>query len=125
MINENKKEKIEIYFDKECPFCNSYVNYLKLKDNYLLVLKNAREHKDELDFTKLDINKGFIVVYKDNFYQADMALKFINSIVKKDTFIGKMHFLFKYDNFFSRFLYKSLLIIRKLFLYSLKIKSNI
>lgn len=125
MINENKKEKIEIYFDKECPFCNSYVNYLKLKDGYLLVLKNAREHKDELDFTKLDINKGFIVVYKDNFYQADMALKFINSIVKKDTFIGKMHFLFKYDNFFSRFLYKSLLIIRKLFLSSLKIKSNI
>ncbi|MDD3025222.1 MAG: hypothetical protein PHY49_01460 [Aliarcobacter skirrowii] len=125
MINENKKEKIEIYFDKECPFCNSYVNYLKLKDNYLLVLKNAREHKDELDFTKLDINKGFIVVYKDNFYQADMALKFINSIVKKDTFIGKMHFLFKYDNFFSRFLYKFLLIIRNLFLYSLKIKSNI
>ncbi|AXX85023.1 MULTISPECIES: hypothetical protein [Aliarcobacter] len=125
MINENKKEKIEIYFDKECPFCNSYVNYLKLKDGYLLVLKNAREHKDELDFTKLDINKGFIVVYKDNFYQADMALKFINSIVKKDTFIGKMHFLFKYDNFFSRFLYKFLLIIRKLFLYSLKIKSNI
>lgn len=125
MINENKKEKIEIYFDKECPFCNSYVNYLKLKDGYLLVLKNAREHKDELDFTKLDINKGFIVVYKDNFYQADMALKFINSIVKKDTFIGKMHFLFKYDNFFSRFLYKSLLIIRNLFLYSLKIKSNI
>lgn len=125
MINENKKEKIEIYFDKECPFCNSYVNYLKLKDSYLLVLKNAREHKDELDFTKLDINKGFIVVYKDNFYQGDMALKFINSIVKKDTFIGKMHFLFKYDNFFSRFLYKSLLIIRKLFLYSLKIKSNI
>ncbi|HAC70367.1 MAG TPA: hypothetical protein DCF41_01455 [Arcobacter skirrowii] len=125
MINENKKEKIEIYFDKECPFCNSYVNYLKLKDGYLLVLKNAREHKDELDFTKLDINKGFIVVYKDNFYQGDMALKFINSIVKKDTFIGKMHFLFKYDNFFSRFLYKFLLIIRKLFLYSLKIKSNI
>ncbi|MFA5720954.1 MAG: hypothetical protein WC920_01615 [Aliarcobacter sp.] len=125
MINENKKEKIEIYFDKECPFCNSYVNYLKLKDGYLLVLKNAREHKDELDFTKLDINKGFIVVYKDNFYQGEMALKFINSIVKKDTFIGKMHFLFKYDNFFSRFLYKFLLIIRKLFLYSLKIKSNI
>ncbi|PWE19934.1 thiol-disulfide oxidoreductase DCC family protein [Aliarcobacter skirrowii] len=125
MINENKKEKIEIYFDKECPFCNSYVNYLKLKDGYLLVLKNAREHKDELDFTKLDINKGFIVVYKDNFYQGEMALKFINSIVKKDTFIGKMHFLFKYDNFFSRFLYKFLLIIRNLFLYSLKIKSNI
>ncbi|MDX4071432.1 hypothetical protein Q6A88_06920 [Aliarcobacter skirrowii] len=116
MINENKKEKIEIYFDKECPFCNSYVNYLKLKDGYLLVLKNAREHKDELDFTKLDINKGFIVVYKDNFYQADNALKIINSIVKKDTFIGKMHFLFKYDNFFSRFLYKSLFHFRSLLL---------
>ena len=34
------KEKITIYYDKECPFCNSYVGYLKIKDSYELILKN-------------------------------------------------------------------------------------
>ena len=41
------KEKITIYYDKECPFCNSYVGYLKLKDSYELILKNVREIKDK------------------------------------------------------------------------------
>ena len=40
------KEKITIYYDKECPFCNSYVGYLKLKDSYELILKNVREDKN-------------------------------------------------------------------------------
>ena len=42
------KEKITIYYDKECPFCNSYVGYLKLKDSYELILKNvrARNHSE-------------------------------------------------------------------------------
>jgi len=35
------KEKIVIYYDKDCPFCNNYINFLKLKDNYELILKNA------------------------------------------------------------------------------------
>ena len=42
------KEKITIYYDKECPFCNSYVGYLKLKDSYELILKNVREDKNEI-----------------------------------------------------------------------------
>ena len=46
------KEKITIYYDKECPFCNSYVGYLKLKDSYELILKNVREDKN------IDIDKS-------------------------------------------------------------------
>lgn len=117
------KEKITIYYDKECPFCNSYVGYLKLKDSYELILKNVREDKN-ID-SKFDINNGFIVNFKDNFFQGSKALEFLNSVVNKDTFLGKLHFFFKYDNFFSKLLYKSLLTTRKLLLYLLNKKSNI
>ncbi len=74
------KEKITIYYDKECPFCNSYVGYLKLKDSYELILKNVREDKN-ID-SKFDINNGFIVNFKDNFFQGSKALEFLNSVVK-------------------------------------------
>ena len=83
------KEKITIYYDKECPFCNSYVGYLKIKDSYELILKNVREDKN-ID-SKFDINNGFIVNFKDNFFQGSKALEFLNSVVNKDTFLGKLH----------------------------------
>ena len=117
------KEKITIYYDKECPFCNSYVGYLKLKDSYELILKNIREDKN-ID-TKFDINNGFIVNFKDNFFQGSKALKFLNSVVNKDTFLGKIHFFFTYDNVFSNFLYKILFILRRVVLFLMKKKSKI
>ena len=117
------KEKITIYYDKECPFCNSYVGYLKLKDSYELILKNVREDKN-ID-SKFDINNGFIVNSKDNFFQGSKALEFLNSVVNKDTFLGKLHFFFKYDNLFSNFLYKILFILRKLILFLMQKKSKI
>jgi len=97
-----KKEKIVIYYDKDCPLCKNYVNFLKLKDNYELILKNVREEKKEI---KLDVNDGFVVVFKNEFYQGSKALKFLNSIVNKNTILGKLHFFFRYENIFSKFIY--------------------
>ena len=68
------KEKITIYYDKECPFCNSYVGYLKLKDSYELILKNVREDKN-ID-SKFDINNGFILNLKIIFSKAQKPWNF-------------------------------------------------
>lgn len=115
-----EKEKIKIYYDKECPFCKNYVDFLKLKEDYILILKNAREAKDELDKIKLDINAGFIVLFKGNFYQGSKALNILNKLVRKDTILGKVHIFFYEDNFMSRFLYKLLLYLRKTVLFVLR-----
>ena len=90
-----------------------------------MILKNAREYKSEITFKHLDINNGFIVIYKDSFYQGSNALKFLNSVVNKTTFLGKLHFLFKYDNVFSSLLYKILFILRKVVLFLMQKKSKI
>lgn len=122
-----KTNQIIIFYDEECPFCKNYTNFLKLKKNFDLKLIDARKNKIELEniCKNLDINEGFIVVYKDDCFQGSKALEFLNSAVDKTTILGKLHFFFAYDNTFSKLLYKILFILRKFILFILRKDSKI
>lgn len=113
------KESIILYYDEICPFCNNYAQVLKLKEQFKIELKDINISTDEIASLSKNINieDGFIVVYKNTYYQGARALQFLDSVVEKRTFLGKLHFLFKYDNFFSNTLYKILLISRKVSLF--------
>lgn len=113
------KESIILYYDEICPFCNNYAQVLKLKEQFKIELKDINISTDEIASLSKNINieDGFIVVYKNTYYQGARALQFLDSVVEKRTFLGKLHFLFKYDNFFSNTLYKILLILRKIALF--------
>ena len=113
------KESIILYYDEICPFCNNYAQVLKLKEQFKIELKDINISTDEIASLSKNINieDGFIVVYKNTYYQGARALQFLDSVVEKRTFLGKLHFLFKYDNFFSNTLYKILLILRKVVLF--------
>ena len=113
------KESIILYYDEICPFCNNYAQVLKLKEQFKIELKDINISTDEIASLSKNINieDGFIVVYKNTYYQGARALQFLDSVVEKKTFLGKLHFLFKYDNFFSNTLYKILLISRKVSLF--------
>jgi len=110
------KKIVTIYYDKQCPFCENYVKLLKLKENFQIILKDARVTLDEIKLfcNKLDINDGFVVIYENRCFQGSLALQFLNSAVDKTTFIGKLHFLFKYENLFSKLLYKLFFNMRKI-----------
>ena len=120
-------EKITLYYDKQCPFCSKYANFLKLKENFEITLKDARQNLDEIALIckNLNINDGFIVIYKNECFQGAKALAFLNSAVDKTTFLGKLHFLFRYDNSFSNLLYKLFFIWRKIILFILGKNSKI
>ena len=121
------KQKITLYYDKQCPFCTKYAKLLKLKENFEITLKDARENLDEISVLckNLDINDGFIVIYKNDCFQGAKALEFLNRAVDKTTILGKLHFFFAYENIFSKFLYKTLFILRKIALFILRKDSNI
>lgn len=121
------KQKLTLYYDKQCPFCSKYANLLKLKENFEITLKDARENIDEISVLckNLDINDGFIVLYKNDCFQGAKALEFLNRAVDKTTILGKLHFFFAYENIFSKFLYKTLFILRKIALFILRKDSNI
>ena len=121
------KQKLTLDYDKQCPFCSKYANLLKLKENFKISLKDARKNLDEIALVcgSLNINDGFIVIYENNCFQGAKALGFLNSAVDKDTFLGKLHFIFRYDNIFSKILYNVLFILRKIILFVLRKDSKI
>ena len=114
--------KIKLFYDKECPFCNSYANYIKVKENYDLNLLNAREYSEELKQLKnkdFNINDGFIIIVDDyRVYQGADAIVFLNQISSKKVY-------FPNNKFFKGFVYSFIKFIRKIVLKVLGKESNL
>jgi len=106
--------KIELYYDRECLFCNYYANYIKIKQKHDLKLFNARDYIDTINgFKKLgfDINNGFIIIINgEKIYQGVDAIIFLNKLAKKKKFL--------YDNYiFRNFIYPIIKQLRKVVLF--------
>jgi len=105
--------KIELFYDKECPFCNSYANYIKVKQNHELNILNAREKADEIKQLKnrgFNINDGFIIVVnKNKIYQGWEAIIFLNKISSRKIY-------FPNNRFFKSYVYSFIKFIRKIVL---------
>ncbi|MGM0518505.1 MAG: DCC1-like thiol-disulfide oxidoreductase family protein [Campylobacterota bacterium] len=90
--------KIEMYYDKECPFCNSYAKYIKLKESHELILLNARDYPEKIKYLKtigFDINNGYIIKVDDkDIYQGVDAILFLNDLSEKRVLF--------FDNYFFR-----------------------
>jgi predicted DCC family thiol-disulfide oxidoreductase YuxK len=114
--------KIELYYDKECPFCNYYSNYIKLKENHNLILINARDDNESIkEFRKhgFDINNGFIIRVDDTkLYQGCDAIIFLNKISDKKIY-------FKDNYFFRNFVYPLAKKLRHIILFCLGKKTEI
>lgn len=105
--------KIEMFYDKECPFCNSYANYIKLKNKHELILLNARENQEQIETFKslgFDINDGYIIrVENSDIYQGVDAILFLNDLSQNRVFFP--------DNYFFRsIVYPFIKSLRKLVL---------
>lgn len=76
--------KIEVFYDKECPFCSLYSKYISIKEKHELILLNARENIKELEKLKkegFNIDEGFIVrADYVKLYQGADAILFLNTV---------------------------------------------
>ena len=102
--------KIDIYYDKECPFCKKYAQILSLKQKHEIKIFNARENLAKLKEFKskgFDINEGVIICLEDKILQGSDAVIFLDKLDKPN----KKSYL--YDNwFFKKIGYKILKIFR-------------
>jgi len=105
--------KIKLFYDKECPFCNSYANYVKLKEKHELNILNARDNIKDIKQLKnrgFNINDGFIIIVEESkVYQGADAIIFLNHISSKKVY-------FPDNKFFKGFVYSFIKIIRKIVL---------
>lgn len=114
--------KIELYYDKECPFCKYYANYIKLKEKNGLTLIDVREDIKSITTLKnkgFDINDGFIIQVDDTeFYQGSEAILYLNKIATKKIY-------FKDNIFFKHILYPFVKYLRKFVLMLLNKSSKL
>jgi len=78
IIGKEKEHINYLLYDKECPFCHSYVRYIRLKKlNSNIELLNARNNKNLVTkcYKKgLDINEGMILNLDGNIYFGAQAI---------------------------------------------------
>ena len=114
--------KIELYYDKECPFCNSYAKYLKVKEKHKLALFNARDYLNKmktLEEKGFNINEGFVIIVDEkNILQGSEAIVFLNKISKNKIFFPNI-------KFFKIYVYSFVKIIRKIVLKLLRKRVDI
>lgn len=102
--------KIEIYYDKECPFCNKYTQILNLRKEHDVIIKNAREDLQKLRYFYsygYDINNGIIVQIEDNIYQGAKAIAMLDNLSEQSNFFYK-------TKLFQNFLYPILKLLERL-----------
>lgn len=120
-MNIDKKKNINIYFDKECIFCNYYAEYNLLKVKHNLFLHNARENPEKIRYFKkngFDINEGIIIDIDGMLFQGSNAIINLNNLSSKKIIL--------LDNkLFIYLIYPIMKIFRKVVLFILGKKSNI
>lgn len=121
------KELLVIYYDQDCPFCDAYANYIQLKEKYTLELKPARDAQAELALLcpHMNINNGFIIVYQDKCFQGVDGLVLLNKLIDNKGLVALLHKIFQSNNIFSKALYSIVLLMRKMLLYVMGIKTKI
>ena len=62
-------QKVTVVYDGECPFCQRFVAWQKLRDTYDLELIDARQCENLQALAQgRDLNEGMLVIYDGNHY---------------------------------------------------------
>jgi len=82
--------QVKLLYDKDCPFCERYSQYVELRKLHDIELLNAREQPElieELREKGFDIDRGMILlVDKEVFHGKDAVLKLNSMTGKKGLF---------------------------------------
>ncbi|MCH9814814.1 MAG: DCC1-like thiol-disulfide oxidoreductase family protein [Epsilonproteobacteria bacterium] len=120
------KPKATLYYDGECPFCRYYSNFVDLRKEIDITLKNARENLHDLKaFKHCNIHEGMIIV--DAFgacYQGVEALHWIDNHLEDKSTSITLHHLFISNRSIASYLYKAIRLLRVLLLKMMGKKVN-
>lgn len=111
---------INIYYDKDCPFCSKYAQLIKLKKEHTINILNARESKEKINYFRaidFDINEGIILQCDDKkIYQGVEAIVFLDNLSEKKMFFSSFYSYIINTKIFKRYLYPTIKAIRKVIL---------
>ncbi len=78
-------EKVVLYYDGDCPFCNKYADILKFKKCFDLEICDARADLTWKKYKKdIILDDVVILIFKNECYQGVPAIEMLLSICKYD-----------------------------------------
>ena len=97
---QNKDAKILLVYDDECPACDNYCQYIRIRDSVgTLQLVNAREPSDvmaEITAMGLDIDQGMVLKVGETIYYGSDAIHALALLGSTSGIFNKMNYwLFK------------------------------
>lgn len=93
------KKSVTLYYDKACPFCSRYADFVQLQTEYALHIRDARVTLEELSHRcpECDINQGMIVVVEKRCLQGVEALRWIDGALNNRGILRNLHHFWKLD----------------------------
>lgn len=105
-ITENQ---VWLIYDGECPFCSSYVRYVRLQESIgTLTLIDARQGGDLVNSileTGLDLNEGMVLKYQDRLYHGADCINMLALMSTRSGLFNKLNALIFRSRLVSRLLY--------------------
>ncbi len=88
------KPQLTIIYDGECPFCSSYVTFLRIRENAgSLALLDARKFPElvsDLANRGFRLDEGMIVIYEKRIYFADDSMHVLSMLSTGSGFFNKL-----------------------------------
>jgi len=85
--------KIILLYDKDCPFCEKYSQYVQLRKLHDIDILNAREQPELIEDLRekgFDIDRGMILLIDEKVYHGKDAVLQIDKLTGKKGFFDKL-----------------------------------
>lgn len=83
-----ERQQVTIYYDGQCPFCTRYTDFLRLKSEYDVALRDARSGGAPGGF---DLDEGMLVVTPDATYHGAEAMRVLALMSEGNTLLRKFY----------------------------------
>ena len=118
------RDEILLIYDKECPACNNYCQFVRIRDSLgELKIINARvdsEVMKEITCRGLDIDQGMVLKIGDQLYYGADAIHALALISSRSGFFNRVNYWLFKSKTVSKILYPVLRFFRNLLLKMLR-----
>ena len=91
----NTDEQLWLVYDEECPFCSSYVKYVRLQENFgKLNLVDARKGGELVESIKkqgYDLNEGMVLKFQDRYYHGADCINMLALMSTRVDFFNRVN----------------------------------
>jgi predicted DCC family thiol-disulfide oxidoreductase YuxK len=87
-----------LVYDGECPVCNTYCRYARIRDAvgelHLVDARKPSALMDEITAAGLDIDQGMVVKFEDVLYYGPEAIRVLSLLSSPSGLFNRMNYLF-------------------------------